>query len=73
MSRQKKAENMKEYELVMDCGCCKGILCFRSDERASEVFQSAGLSSSATIIDDTGKPTEGIDTFYGLCVVGKSK
>lgn len=38
---------------------------FHNEESAQQAFSKAGLSSSATIVDDEGTVHEGVDTFYG--------
>ena len=48
------------------CGCCIETLRFSSKQNAVQAFREAGLQSSATITDDTGKIHHGIDTFYGF-------
>jgi hypothetical protein len=49
-----------------DCGCCEIEMAFTSAESVMRAFVRAGLSSSATIVDDKGAVHEGIDTFYGV-------
>jgi hypothetical protein len=49
------------------CGCCNtGIMHFRSKESAIEAFTRHGMTSSVTVVDDTGARHERVDTFYGF-------
>lgn len=48
------------------CGCCTTEMQFNDLTSAGAAFQEAGLSSTATIRDDTGEEHGSIDTFYGF-------
>lgn len=48
------------------CGCCTTKMLFNSEESAAVAFRRAGLSNSASIVDDVGEEHEGIDTFFGF-------
>jgi hypothetical protein len=55
------------------CGCCEAELFFNTEENINAAFEKAGLSSSATIVDDNNIAHEGIDTFYGYRLVDEAK
>ena len=63
---------MKEFKVRLSCGCCYVDLMFNNDTTAQEALEKAGLGSSKTVIDDTGKIQEGVDTFYGF-IIGDDK
>lgn len=49
-----------------NCGCCEETLRFTDKQSAVAAFRTAGLDSSATIVDDAGDVHQGVDTFYGF-------
>jgi hypothetical protein len=55
-----------KYEVQLTCGCCYGVLYFKSDKNAEAAMREAGLSVWATVTDDSGQVTEDVDTFYGI-------
>lgn len=50
----------------LGCGCCNTTMRFENKQSAVQAFREAGLTSMATIVDDTGTRHEGVDTFYGF-------
>ena len=57
---------MITLQVQHSCGCCFSDVQFESEESANLALQKAGLGSSQTLIDDTGKIFEDVDTFYGF-------
>lgn len=55
-----------KYEVKLVCGCCYGVLFFKSDKNAENALRSAGLQVNADIPDDSGRVVEDVDTFYGI-------
>lgn len=60
-----EAEGIKYYARCT-CGCCDtDPMYFSSEKSILEAFETLGLTSSGTIIDDKGTVHREIDTFYG--------
>ena len=59
-------EGCFKYEVQLTCGCCYGVLYFKSDKNAEAALRQAGLRVNADITDDSGQVIEDVDTFYGI-------